>query len=71
MVATDRHTYLVRRGDSVQQFSGVDRLRITSAEEMEAAASEAGLEPLAVTRKYELDKALGWDGGVLIARRPR
>ncbi len=71
MVATDRHTYTVRQGDRVWSASGIDLLRITCPREMRFFAEEAGLEVLQITGKYALDKGLGWDGGVLIARRPR
>jgi SAM-dependent methyltransferase len=71
MVATDRHTYTVRDGDRVWSVSGEDLLRITSPREMRLFAADVGLEVLQVTGKYALDKGLGWDGGVLVARRPR
>jgi SAM-dependent methyltransferase len=70
MVATDRHTYTVYERNRAWSASGIDRLRITSPGEMAAFAEAAGLEVLAVTGKYALDQGLGWDGGVLLARRP-
>ena len=69
MVATDSHTYTVHEGGESWEVSGVDELRITSAGEMQAFAREAGLEPLAVTGKYGIDREPGFDGGVLVARR--
>jgi len=69
MVATDRHTYTVYERDRVWSASGVDRIRITTPREMSTFAEIAGLGVLTITGKYALDQALGWDGGVLIARR--
>jgi len=69
MVATDQHTYTVHERDRVWSASAIDRLRITSPTEMGTFAEEAGLEVLTIAGKYALDQGLGWDGGVLIARR--
>jgi SAM-dependent methyltransferase len=69
MVATDRHTYTVREAGRVRSVQGVDRLRITSAAELRSFAGAVGLTVLALTAKYALDRAPGWDGGVLIAQR--
>jgi SAM-dependent methyltransferase len=70
MVATDRHTYTVYEPDGAWSVSGEDHLRITSPPEMRRFAEACGLEVLAICGKYALDSGLGFDGGVLVARRP-
>jgi len=69
MVAVDRHTYTVREPDRTWSVSGEDHLRITSAHEMGLFAERAGLEPVVVCGKYDLNSGLGFDGGVLVARK--
>jgi len=70
MVAVDRHVYTVREPDRKWSVSGEDHLRITSADEMRQFAERAGLEPVMVCGKYDLDAGPGFDGGVLVARKP-
>lgn len=70
MIASDRHTYTVHEGGQTWAVSGLDRLRITSAAEMADFAQQAGLERMAITGKYRLDTRPGFDGGVLVARKP-
>lgn len=69
MVATDRHTYTVHEAGKTWAASGVDRLRITCAAEIITFAGRSGLERLAVTGKYGLNKKPGFDGGVVVARK--
>jgi SAM-dependent methyltransferase len=69
MIAVDRHTYTVHEADRTWTVSGEDHLRITSAGEMRRFAEESGLEPLTVCGKYDLNAGLGFDGGVLVARK--
>ena len=70
MVATDLHTYTVTEGDQTYEVSGVDELRITSADELSHFAKESGLKHLATAGKYALGSALGYDGGVIVVQRP-
>jgi SAM-dependent methyltransferase len=70
MVAVDRHVYTVREPDRTWSVSGEDHLRITSADELRTFTERAGLEPIVVCGKYDLNAGLGFDGGVVVARKP-
>lgn len=70
MIAVDRHTYTVHETGRTWSVSGEDHLRITSAEEMKLFAAAAGLDPLLVCGKYDLNASPGFDGGVLVAKKP-
>lgn len=69
-IAVDRHTYTVHESGRTWSVSGEDHLRITSAGEMKFFATAAGLEPLIVCGKYDLHARPGFDGGVLVAKKP-
>jgi hypothetical protein len=60
----------VREPDRTWSVSGEDHLRITSADELRTFTERAGLEPIVVCGKYDLNAGLGFDGGVVVARKP-
>jgi len=68
-VAVDRHVYTVREPDRTWSVSGEDHLRITNPHEMRQFAERAGLQPVVVCGKYDLNAGLGFDGGVLVASK--
>ncbi|MGQ9731298.1 MAG: class I SAM-dependent methyltransferase [Candidatus Zipacnadales bacterium] len=71
MTATDRHTYTVYEETRTWFATGVDCLRITSASEMRLFAERCRLEVLSICGKYNLNEGPGFDGGVLVTRKPR